>query len=148
MKMQVRVRLCVKMQIAECDLGGAAQCSGGLRHVSAPAWIKPADRTISLRLRTLCSLTNFLAEQIQTCPRPGQLGRVHQNQDGFLRADGIFQLQRLLDSGQCLRRPHDTHRRIFAPEWNQRLDLRVEVAKPLEVCHQKTNVDVLCTDPQ
>ena len=89
----MRVQLGVKVQIAECDLGGAAQCSRGLRRVSAPAWIKLAGRTISLRLRTVCSLTNFLAEQIQTCPRPWQLGRVHENQDGFLRGDGIFQLQ-------------------------------------------------------
>ena len=89
----MRVQLGVKMQIAECDLGGTVQCIRGLLHVSTPAWIKLAGRTISLRLRTVCSLSNFLAEQIQTCPRPGQLGRVHQNQDGFLRADGIFQLQ-------------------------------------------------------
>ena len=92
-RMQMRVQLGVKMQIAECDLGGAAQCSRGLRHVNTPAWTKLAGRTISLRLRTVCSLTNFLAEQIQTCPRLGQLGRVHQNQDGFLRADGIFRVQ-------------------------------------------------------
>ena len=53
-RMQMRVQLGVKMQIAECDLGGAAQCSRGLRHVSTPAWIKLAGKTISLRLRTVC----------------------------------------------------------------------------------------------
>ena len=64
MWMQMRIQLGVKMQIAKCDLGGAAQCGRGLRHVSTPARIKRAGRTISLRLRSVRSFSNLLAEQV------------------------------------------------------------------------------------
>ena len=91
------------------------------------------------------SIANCFAEKIQTCPRPGKLGRVHQNQNSFLRADGILQLNGFFHGDQCSRRPHDSHRRILSPEKHQRLDPRVEVLKPFKIWGQLTHVRILRT---